>query len=41
MPKSRRGRRRVVTVPGDHSLRSIEPVRRAVRPWLRRMRDIG
>jgi uncharacterized protein len=41
MPKSRRGRRRVVTVPGDHSLRNIEPVRRAIRPWLRRMRDAG
>lgn len=39
MPPARRGRRRVVAVPGDHSLRRVEPVRRAVRPWLRRMRD--
>ena len=41
MPPARRGRRRVAVVPGDHSLRSVEPVRRAVRPWLRRMRDRG
>ncbi|MGZ6565171.1 MAG: alpha/beta hydrolase family protein [Solirubrobacteraceae bacterium] len=41
MPPARRGRRRVVVVPGDHSLRSVEPIRSAVRPWLRRMRDRG
>lgn len=41
MPRPRRGRRRVVAVPGDHSLRNVEPVRKAVRPWLRRMRDRG
>ncbi len=41
MPPARRGRRRVVVVPGDHSLRRAEPVRGAVRPWLRRMRDRG
>jgi predicted alpha/beta-hydrolase family hydrolase len=39
MPPARRGRRRVVAVPGDHGLRGLEPVRKAVRPWLRRMRD--
>jgi uncharacterized protein len=41
MPPARRGRRRVVVVPGDHSLRTVEPIRKAVRPWLRRMRDRG
>ncbi len=39
MPPARRGRRRVILVPGDHSLRSVEPIRKAVGPWLRRMRD--
>jgi uncharacterized protein len=41
MPPARRGRRRVVVVPGDHSLRSAESIRSAVRPWLQRMRDQG
>lgn len=41
MPPARRGRRRVVIVPGDHALRTVEPVRKGVRPWLRRMRDRG
>ena len=41
MPPARRGRRRVIVVPGDHSLRRTEPIRSAVRPWLRRMRDRG
>lgn len=39
VPPPRRGRRRVVVVPGDHSLRNLDPIRRAVRPWLRRLRD--
>jgi predicted alpha/beta-hydrolase family hydrolase len=41
IPPARRGRRRVIVVPGDHSLRGAEPIRGAVRPWLRRMRDRG
>jgi len=41
IPPARRGRRRVVVVPGDHSLRRAGPIRSAVRPWLRRMRDRG
>ena len=41
IPPARRGRRRVTVVPGDHSLRNAEPIRGAVRPWLRRMRDRG
>ncbi len=39
MPPARRGRRRVVVVPGDHSLRAVAAIGTAVRPWLRRMRD--
>jgi hypothetical protein len=31
--------RTVVAVPGDHSLRSPEPIRDAVRAWLPRVLD--
>jgi predicted alpha/beta-hydrolase family hydrolase len=34
MPPPRRGRRKVVTVPGNHSLRSTAAVRAAVSEWL-------
>jgi predicted alpha/beta-hydrolase family hydrolase len=41
LPPARRGRRKVVVVPGTHSLRSSGAVAAAVEAWLRRLRTTG
>jgi hypothetical protein len=37
IPPPKRGRRKVVLVPGDHSLRGMAPVTQAVSAWLARL----